>query len=78
MSIDTIKSEHTNLELHVELCAQRYSELDTRLCSLEVKTDAILSEIRQNKTEIVKIVVGTAGSVIIAMLGLITTILMKF
>ena len=78
MSIATVDQESQDLDLHVQLCAQRYAELDSRMTSLEVKTDQILAEIRQNKVEITKIMVGTAGTIITSMLALVVTILMKF
>jgi len=78
IAIATVDQESQDLDLHVQLCAQRYAELDSRLTSLEVKTDLILAEIRQNKTEMTKIMVGTAGTVIASVLALIVTILIKF
>ena len=78
IAIATVDQESQDLDLHVQLCAQRYAELDSRLTSLEVKTDLILAEIRQNKTEMTKIMIGTAGTVIASVLALIVTILIKF
>ena len=78
ISIATVDQESQDLDLHVQLCAQRYKDLDSRLTSLEVKTDQILAEIRQNKTEMTKIMIGTAGTVIASVLALVVTILMKF
>jgi SMC interacting uncharacterized protein involved in chromosome segregation len=78
ISIATVDQESQDLDLHVQLCAQRYAELDSRLTSLEVKTDQILAEIRQNKIEITKIMIGTGGTIITSMLALVVTILMKF
>ena len=78
MAIATVDQESQDLDLHVQLCAQRYSELDSRITSLETKTDQILTEIQKNKVELTKIIVGTAGTVITSMLALIVTILIKF
>jgi len=78
ISIATVDQESQDLDLHVQLCAQRYKDLDSRLTSLEVKTDQILAEIRQNKTEMTKIMIGTAGTVIASVLALIVTVLIKF
>ena len=33
--------EKKSLEAHVELCAERYSNLDTKLCSLEERMDKV-------------------------------------
>ena len=78
ISIATVDQESQDLDLHVQLCAQRYKDLDSRLTSLEVKTDQILAEIRQNKTEMTKIMIGTAGTVIASVLALVVTVLIKF
>jgi uncharacterized protein (DUF697 family) len=77
-TLTTFEQEATDLELHVSLCAERYKDLDSRLGSLEAKMDQIGAEIRNNKTEIVKILVATAGSIITAILALAVTILIKF
>jgi len=33
--------EKKSLEAHVELCAERYSSLDTKLCNLEERMDKV-------------------------------------
>lgn len=73
-----IKGEEDDLELHVRLCAERYKELDSRLTSLAGKVDQLGVEIRNNRLEIVKVLIGTGGTILVAMLTLTVTILTKF
>lgn len=41
MGIDTTDIEKKNLEAHVELCAERYKFLETKLDAVEVKVEAV-------------------------------------
>jgi SMC interacting uncharacterized protein involved in chromosome segregation len=75
--IETINQEHQDLALHVDLCAQRYESMEKRLTSLEVKVDHLAVKIDTYKTDIVKILVGSAGTIAVAILGLIVTIINK-
>lgn len=70
-------NEANDLQLHVELCAQRYKELDTRLNSLESKMDQLSSKIDQYKGDFGKIMVTTAGSIIVAIVALIGVLITK-
>ena len=65
----TVDQESNDLDLHVQLCAQRYMELDERLGKLEVKVDGIANKIDTFKTEIAKIMLTTAGTIIVALIG---------
>jgi len=67
--------EKTDLELHVDLCAQRYAELDKRLGSLEEKMDDVKDSIDENRTIIVKSFIATAGTIVVALCGLAGVIL---
>lgn len=75
--IDTVEQESTDLDLHVALCAQRYSELDHRLSSLETKMDTLSDKIDTYKSTIIKACIATAGSVIVSIVGLAGVILTK-
>tara|TARA_R110000796_G_scaffold78978_7_gene175927 strand:+ start:2108 stop:2401 length:294 start_codon:yes stop_codon:yes gene_type:complete len=43
--MNTIQLEKTNLELHVDLCAQRYAALEQRLDQLEDRLDTLSENI---------------------------------
>jgi len=73
----TTALEKTSLEAHVDLCAMRYLQLDTRLSNLEGKVSNIHSDIVEGQKSMTKVIIGTAGTVIAGVLGIIITILMK-
>jgi hypothetical protein len=69
--------EKTNLETHVELCALRYSQLESRLTSIENKVSTLTKTIEDNQSSMTKVLVGTAGTVIVGVLSTIGVILTK-
>lgn len=70
--------EKENLETHVELCSLRYEQLDLRLSNLEDKVDTVHKDILDGQKSLTKVIIGTAGTVIAGVLGVVVTILMKF
>jgi len=73
----TTKIEKENLEAHVELCAQRYEQIDTRLSTIEGKVSKLQQTIEKSHTSMVKVLIGTAGTVIAGVLSTISVILTK-
>jgi hypothetical protein len=69
--------EKENLEAHVELCAQRYDALETRLSSVEKKIGTLQDTIEKSSLNTIKILIGTAGTIIVAVLSLIGVIITK-
>jgi hypothetical protein len=72
-----IDIEKQNLEAHVELCAQRYQNLDDRLSSIEGKVSDLKKLIEEGQNSMTKVIIGTAGTVIASVLGLIVVLLNK-
>jgi len=73
----TTELEKTSLEAHVDLCALRYGQLDERLTKLESKVSSIHADILEGQKSMTKVIIGTAGTVIAGVLGIIITIVMK-
>lgn len=76
--------EKENLESHVELCALRYQQLETRLDNIqkkvgeiETKVATLAETIQKSQTSMTKVLVGTAGTVIAGVISTIVVILMK-
>lgn len=69
--------EKENLEAHVELCAQRYDALEARLTSVEDKISKLQHTIEASSLNTVKVLIGTAGTIIVAVLSLFGVILSK-
>ena len=73
----TTKLEKESLEAHVDLCAMRYLQLDTRLTNLEQKVDGIHTDIVEGQKSMTKVIIGTAGTVIAGVISIIITMLMR-
>lgn len=69
--------ENENLEAHVAICAQRYKQLDLRLTTLEVKMDAVQREIIDGQKSLKTTIISSAGTIVVALIGVISTILIK-
>jgi len=69
--------EKENLEAHVELCAQRYDALEKRLTSVEGKISTLQEIIEKGQLNTIKVLIGTAGTVIVGVLSLLAVILTK-
>lgn len=78
MSETLHEKESSDLSLHVSLCAERYKTLDTRLTNLENKVDGISEEILAGKKSLANTIITSAGTIVIAIIGLLGTILVKF
>ena len=78
MTVVPTNLERENLEAHVDLCAQRYNQLELRLTTLEAKVDAISRSLQENKESLNKVIITAAGSTVASIIGIIITILLKF
>ena len=70
-TIPNFEQESTDLKLHVDLCAQRYKELDERLSRLDDKMDQIVAKLELFRGDFFKVLVTTGGTILVAILGLI-------
>lgn len=66
--------ENHSLEAHVSLCELRYQAIDSKLTNLEAKLDQFEEKIAGFRLDFFKICIGTAGSIITAIIGAITVI----
>jgi hypothetical protein len=76
--INTVSAEKENLELHVDLCAQRYTLLEKRLNTVEVKVDNLGEQIQKSSSSISAVIITSAATVVAGLLGLIATLIIKF
>lgn len=67
--------EKENLEAHVELCAQRYAQLDSRLSVIESKVITLQDTIEKSHMSMIKVLIGTAGTVVAGVLSTLVVIL---
>lgn len=86
--IKTTNLERENLEAHVDLCAERYSYLESRLTAIENKVDGISKdvqshiktihdEIRDSDHFMSKIIVGSAITIVLAIFSAVIAIYVK-
>lgn len=68
------QSEREDLKVHVDNCELRYQALEQRLTNLEQKLDKIESKLAEIRLDFFKIMVGTAGSIIVAIIGAVAAI----
>ena len=78
MASSTTEIEKNNLEAHVELCAERYKQLELRLYTIESKVSVLVDKIENSQSSINKVIIGSTATVVAGLLSTIITILMKF
>ena len=68
--------EKENLEAHVDLCAQRYTVLESRLTNIENKVENIHQDMIEGQKSMTKVLIGTAGTIVAGLLSTIVVILL--
>jgi septal ring factor EnvC (AmiA/AmiB activator) len=76
VSIASTQLEKESLEAHVDLCALRYEQLDSRLSAVESKIDHLHKDITEGQKSLTKVLIGTAGTVIAGLLSTLIVIIM--
>ena len=71
------KLEKESLEAHVDLCEQRYNNLELRLSKMETKVEHIHADITNNNKSMTKVLIGATGTIIAGLLSTIVVILMN-
>lgn len=61
--------ESQSLAAHVSLCELRYKALEDRLENLETKLDALSVKITSIQESFIRTIIGTAGTIIVAIIG---------
>ena len=55
--------ERENLEAHVDLCEQRYNNLELRLSKIEAKVEHVHADITHGNKSMVKVIIGATGTI---------------
>lgn len=74
----TTQLEKESLEAHVDLCAIRYENLESRLSTVEHKIDEVHDDIKEGNNSLIKVLIGAAGTIIAGLLSTIIVILTNF
>lgn len=69
--------EKENLEAHVELCAARYDALEKRLYTIEQKVSTLQDTIEKSHLSTIKVLIGTAGTIIVGLLSMFGVLITK-
>jgi hypothetical protein len=75
---ETTEIENSSLPAHVSICSQRYKQLELRLITLEVRMESVQKEIIDSQKSLKTTIITSAGSIVVALIGVIGTILTKF
>ena len=75
---ETSDIENESLPAHVSICSQRYKQLELRLVTLELKMDSVQREIIDGQKSLKTVIISSAGSIVVALIGVIGTILITF
>lgn len=70
--------ERENLEAHVDLCQQRYENLERRLSNVEIKLEQVHSDIQNGNKSMVKVLIGATGTIVAGLLSTIVVLLIQF
>jgi hypothetical protein len=69
--------EKENLEAHVDLCQQRYENLESRLTKIETKVDSIHKDVVEGQKSMTKVLIGAAGTIVAGLLSTIIVLVMN-
>ena len=75
--MSTTELEKTNLEAHVDLCAERYKGLHDRLSAIEMRLAKMNEDMSTSHKSTTKTIIATAGTVVAGLLSTVVVILMK-
>jgi len=76
--LPTTSLEKESLEAHVDLCALRYQQLESRLTKIEDKVEDIHEDITNGNKSMVKVLIGATGTIIAGLLSTIVVLLVSF
>lgn len=76
-SFKTLEQESQDLALHVELCAQRYDSLDSRLVILDGKLDTVYETVNKLSTDLWKVLITTVGTTVASIFSVVIVLLLK-
>ena len=69
--------EKKNLEAHVDLCQQRYEQLDGRLTKIEEKVEHIHDDITHGNKAMIKVLFGATATIVTGLLSTIIVVIMN-
>ena len=74
----TTNLERENLEAHVDLCQQRYENLESRLTKVEEKLEHVHQDIQHGNKSMIKLIIGATVTIVAGLLSTIVVLLINF
>jgi len=74
MSIETIKAETESLETHVQLCTQRYEQLESRLTRVETALETLQNTVKDYVKQTKISLIQAVSAIIVSLVGATATI----
>jgi chromosome segregation ATPase len=74
MSIETIEAETESLETHVQLCSQRYEQLEARLTSVEMALESLQNTVKEYVKQSRMSLIQAVSAIIVSLVGATATI----
>jgi prefoldin subunit 5 len=74
MSIETIKAESESLETHVQLCTQRYEQLESRLTRVETALETLQNTVKDYVKQTKISLIQAVSAIIVSVVGATATI----
>jgi hypothetical protein len=71
------KLEKENLEVHVDMCAMRYEQLDARLGKVEERIDDVADLIQKSQASTSKLLISSTATIIAGVVSVIIAIVLK-
>jgi tetrahydromethanopterin S-methyltransferase subunit G len=65
----------SEIEVRISLVEQNYQQLERRLEKVELKLDNIRDEMKSGQGALIKVIVGTTGTVLVGLLSTIAVII---
>lgn len=65
----------TDLEIRMSLVEQNYEHLNRRMNSVENKLDQLKDELGTGNQQLIKVIIGTTGTIIVGLMSTIAIIL---
>jgi len=75
--MSTTQIEKENLEVHVDMCAMRYSALEGRLTKVETKLDDISDLLQKSQHATLKLIFSSTATIVAAAISVIIALVMK-
>jgi tetrahydromethanopterin S-methyltransferase subunit G len=65
----------SDIETRIALVEQNYMNLEKRIDKVEEKLDNLRDDIKSSHVQLIKVIIGTAGTIVVGLLGTVGVII---